>query len=482
MFKDYPPGTALFQYFWLKLTGFKESSMITAYSIMILSMLMIGAHQITWKNWSRIIVYILLILPIPMIFYSNAYSAILIDPILGVTYAYGLASLFLAKRLDLFVSIRTGFALSFLIILKSTGLLSVVFILLYIIIKTLNNKNKKTNKNKLPYFILFSLPLIVQITWKIHLHVNKIAKTFKMEGISIGKVISTFTGNGPAYHKNVIISFIEAILNKPLTTNIISMTSWSYLILFILLSVIIIRFAPTIVEKKKFLLMLTSVYIYGFVYLISLLLMYLFVFNEKQGMMLVSFVRYMNVYNLSVLLLLMFVAFYYANGNQNKYDNRMGFVVVFMCVSLFFSQLGDALSTFIPRDEVANRKIISSNIQHVIKHTTVNDKICLILQNTSGKDYFIIKYSLFPRYSDSVSSFSIGMKYGPNDYYTTPITPDEWKNGLISRGFTHVYLYKVDDYFFEQYGVLFKDLEKIKKSKLFRVLPPENTFLLEVVE
>lgn len=482
MFKDYPPGAALFEYFWTKLTGFREGSLITSYSTLLVSMLIIGMRGINWKNLSRLFIYALLILPIPIIFYANAYSSVLIDPMLGVSFAYGMASLFFEEKFDLFVSVRTGFVCAFLLLLKSTGILSVFFILIFAVIDCLMKKKEQKSCLGLPMFLLFFIPIMVQISWKIHLKINNITSTFKISEVSPDKILASFTGNGPEYHKNVLIAFVEEILNKPVTTNFIPMTLWTYIALFILLSGIIIRFTPSSYERKRFFIMMLVMAVYGAIYLASLLAMYLFVFNEGQARMLVSFVRYTNVYHLSLLLFLMLTAFHYTKGNLNNYDLKLGIVSCFMCGVIAFAQVGNAFTAMVPAKEVANRKTILQNIEMVKKHTTVNDKLCLILQNTSGKDYFIIKYSLFPRYSDSYGSFSIGEKYSANDYYTMPMTPKEWRNGLLLRGFTHVYLYKADEKFFQQYGSLFYDVENAKESQLFRINPSAEAFLLEAVD
>lgn len=479
MFKDYPPGSALFEYFWVKFTGFKESSLVMAYSTLLLSMLIIGTKKISWKNWKRGIIYIVLILPIPLIFYANAYASILIDPLLGITFSYGLISLFIEERIDLFISFRTAITLSFLILLKSTGILGAVFILIFAYLdRQLNNKSYK----KSAYLILFVFPIITQVSWKVHLYLNKVTATFYTDDAFINKVISCLLGRGPEYYKFVMISFIKAIFNKPLTDNVVEISLWTYIALFIFLSVMIMGLIHSTSEMKRYKLMISILFTYGIIYFLSVVIMYLFIFDEFQGKVLAAYVRYSNVYNLSILVILMLTAFNYANKDDVVFLKNRTKIIAFMCGIMVLSQLGNAFDSFIPQELVANRKLVTENIAVVEAHTQKEDRICLILQNTSGYDYFMIKYLLFPRYADSVGSFSLGIPYGTDDYYTKLLSVEEWKEGLLSQGFTYVYLYKSDDQFYKRFGSLFKDLDDVRDNKLFRVLDSSQTYLLEAVD
>lgn len=475
MFKDYPPGSVLFEYFWVKFTGFKESVLVTAYSTLLLSMLIIGTKTINWNKWQRTLVYIILILPIPLIFYTNAYASILIDPLLGVTFSYGLISLLIEERMSLFSSLRTAITLSFLLLIKSTAILGVIFVLIYAFLdlrlKDINSLHKHYHRKT--YLVIVILPLMTQISWKIHLYLNHITATFPINALS---------GKAPHYYKSIIISFIEALFNKPLTEQFVDMSQWTYMALFIFLSVISLRFIHSAFEIKRYRLMISVLSVYGFFYFLSLLIMYLFIFDEYQGKVLAAYVRYSNVFNLSVFLVLVIVLFNYVYKDESKSIRSKQWIVGIMCLVMVLSPIGEAFNSFLPRELVANRKAVEENITLVKTYTQREDKICLILQNSSGYDYFMIKYLLFPRYADSVGSFSLGIPYNTDDYYTKALTVQEWKNGLLSQDFRYVYLYKSDEQFFKKYGSLFKDIEAVKGKKLFRVLEPSQPYLLEAVD
>ncbi len=49
------------------------------------------------------------------------------------------------------------------------------------------------------------------------------------------------------------------------------------------------------------------------------------------------------------------------------------------------------------------------------------------------------------------------------------IPPEQWKKGLLSGGYTHVYLYSVNDSFVRNYAFLYSDAAEITDRALYRI-------------
>ena len=87
LYKSYPPGMALFQYFFLK-TGnqYIEYQLFFSYQIVFVSMFLPFVCKI--KDIAKLIASIFIILLAPTILSENCYTTIYIDFIVGCFYAY----------------------------------------------------------------------------------------------------------------------------------------------------------------------------------------------------------------------------------------------------------------------------------------------------------------------------------------------------------------------------------------------------------
>ena len=88
-FNEYPPFTGTFQYILVNLSGeYSESTIITAQCILYLSMIMPIFKNIRWdKSLAKSIIIIPMVICLPLIFYDNFYTEILIDGFIGVLLA-----------------------------------------------------------------------------------------------------------------------------------------------------------------------------------------------------------------------------------------------------------------------------------------------------------------------------------------------------------------------------------------------------------
>lgn len=95
-FNEYPPFTAVFQYFFLGIQKvYREDTIIIAQNVLYLSIIIPLTRTITWKkNLKKLLMIIPIIIFIPMIFYNNFFLEILVDGMIGIMFAYLMFAVF----------------------------------------------------------------------------------------------------------------------------------------------------------------------------------------------------------------------------------------------------------------------------------------------------------------------------------------------------------------------------------------------------
>ena len=90
LFNEYPPFTAIFQYFFLSIQKiYQEDTLIIAQNVLYLSIIIPITRTITWRtNLKKLWMIIPIIVFLPMIFYENFFLEILVDGLLGIMFAY----------------------------------------------------------------------------------------------------------------------------------------------------------------------------------------------------------------------------------------------------------------------------------------------------------------------------------------------------------------------------------------------------------
>ena len=206
------------------------------------------------------------------------------------------------------------------------------------------------------------------------------------------------------------------------------------------------------------------------IYIIGLAFIYCFKFSEYEAIRLASYSRYIAIYLSAILFVIIALVTYHYKPS-----------LVLLLVMLLFIPYG-SLYTLI--NSINESKTIREPYESAVKELSniidENDKVYIISQNTTGFDYWVLKYSLRPNEINKPNTWSIGEKYGAEDIWTAEYTKEEWMELLIKDNYDYVYIYKCDDQFIKQYSELFIDDKNINSQKLFKVV--KDTKQLELVK
>lgn len=459
-FQSYPPAMSLFQYFWMKLgNDFIEYQLFISYQLVVISLFLPFISDI--KKISGKVISIIMLLLIPMITFNNFYTAIYIDGILGIFFGYNILSIIFNKKYDYYFVINLFLSFFTLVLLKDVGLFLVIinalilFIDIFFIKKKVKlNKINFKNSKKYLFILLGSVIVIVfaKISWDYNIKLNGANIQFGTK-ISIKDVYNLLTLNNLGYKKIVIENFINALYEKQLITGIVGLSAITLSIILIILTYILIKKMHVTKKYSYYIFTGLGVYIFG------LLFLYCTKFSEYEATKLASFERYLSIYFLGIIFI---ITVLFINA-LNKKTIMLLLVLLFIPYHNVFyirKSVSESIGIRSPYMQAENK--IKSNISE-------EDKIYIISQNTTGFDYWVLRYSLRPNVINSGYSWSIGEKYYKEDLWTLEINSDEWMNTLIEQNFDYVYIYKSDEAFVKQFGVLFNDTSKILSDSLFKL-------------
>lgn len=495
VYKDYPPATAVFSYFWTRIAGFTEPGMIGSFTFMILSMLIIGMKNITWKKWKYALCYGMIVPLLPMLFFPQTYTSILIDPMISVTFAYIMLIALLEKDYTTLKLAKISLGLMILTLLKSTGILAAVFASLFVAIdyyKTKKNEPKekrfesenqledkkrlrklRSEKHTTLLTVLFLLlvPIVTQAIWSIHTYIVDTGVIFSVSDVTIPGLINVITGKGLDYQKETIKNF---------STELFNMKLYGQKFTFIGITMGLLAFSAVIrlmiqdkEERKRFDRYNYINHLWGFTYILATLIAYLFTFRQSEAVTLSCFDRYVSIFPAGTIIILFIYFLGYATSIKstlsNHYAPSIALVSIAIIIGLYPGKvvIDHYTSTYVKEE----RKKIEERADIVLEKTKDTDKVFLVAQKTNGFEYFITKYYLMPRNANSILTFNIGnIDEDIGDGTRTIGDEEEFADILIRHNYTHVFLVKHNASLWEDFGKLFEPVKNYKQSKLFEIV------------
>lgn len=204
-------------------------------------------------------------------------------------------------------------------------------------------------------------------------------------------------------------------------------------------------------------------------YAVGLGATYIAAFGEYEGVGLASFSRYLNIAFVAVLLVIGIGAARFCDS-LSKYKRTA--LLGFLCLTLLMfpvKSFVDYIRHVYVRSSSDTRELYLPLANKIRSHCTKDSKIWVISQEDLGYDYWVLHFEARPSWAlTEASGWNLG---GPfhGEVETRQLTPKEWKDILIQEGYTHVALYKLNDYFIKTYSVLFDDPDDMENNSLFKL-------------
>jgi len=499
IFYNYPPATALFESFYLwntNKTVFLEQNLYLAKAIYQYALVLPLFTLCTWKTWKRIIPILILSFFVPLVFFSDHYTSLLVDSLLGLIFFHVMYVLMTrnihAKSIKdgISTSLYIAMALCVLSLTKSSGLgLSVLLwlsmVMLYLSECSLAEyPQRKSNWHNL---ILLSIPLcgilFAKFSWEAYLNIYHITQTDATTGVSLGALVALFSGKAPVYQYNIISTFITTLFSST-SNNLFTINVFSWLLIFIFMSVIIYNYysGQEGLQKRRSNIILHALILCFLVYVAILLSLYLFKFGEYEGTRLASFDRYMNTMKLGIFFSLCGY-FLYLSVKHAKRGLFHFTSAILICFILLFSQ-NTIPSIIYARNQIADRQSVRNDYQYIESYCSNLDqertRIWFIDQNSTGFTYYTAHFVALPvQIYNEYFSWSIGKKYSDEDIWTNEsLDLAGWQSALQKDHYTHVLLHHVDAQFIKTFAPLFANPSAIQDHTLYFVRQTKNGICL----
>ncbi len=478
-FRGYPPSTALFEYFWVKLSGnFSEGNLYRSMNILYFSLMLPFFSNIRWKNFSTIVVRFVLVLILPLAFFQDFYTNLMVDAILGVIFASILINYY-TNESSTFKIFNISLALSILTLTKSAGFGLAIIAIIIIAIDLLFVKRQNLKLVSCP--ILFTI--IAKYSWSIYLKITKTNVAWDITKIGVHSIENLFTENAPHYQIVTIKNFFNALTGLSLTNYSIKISFVGWLVILLSMSMVLITYAGNEEEKLRFKVVTISLFIGATLYTFSLLILYIFTYTEYEATNLASYSRYISTYLLGILIFVVGTICLKAGSHHNK--SNLSYSSVLLLFLLLITNVRPIINMIMlaPSDiqgTISKRAIYApiTKIKQIINPKT--DKVYIISVASSGFDYWVSRYNITPIMTNIKNeSWSIGKPYYKGDIWTENVSPVEWSQ-VLKVNYTYVYIYKTNYIFNKTYGKIFQGgSNHIKNNTLYHVNKNNGIIILE---
>lgn len=501
LIESYIPGMPLLQYFFTRsFKQFVEFPSFIALNTFFFSLIITFIEKINLKNF----LFLVAALTIPMFGSVNFFSSLYVDTLLGVLLGCNiLVYYYYNHRNNLKMNIITLTAISSMLTLtKDMGLIFAIITISIIFTDALifNRKflksflkNKNTPRKFLNLMFLLSpllVTVLIQIIWRIHLHMIGITSTLQVAGNSFFSILKD-RGLEP-FQVDIIHNFLSSLKNQAIYP--LNLTFAQIIIFYVCIVLVLILTSLYIKKRDKIRLALTFflILIGNAIYLGILLYSYLFIFGQYEGLRLASYNRYMLSYIIGLLFsILIFLLF---EGKPQKIPQKTNLIKE-LCLIInvliwfvFFNYLINNIKPFIKLNILSARDSVQSSIEmrkpfEKIKEWSEykNEKIYIISQGDQGLNKLILMHNIYPSNIEWIRDYSVSTTpYYPelDDPWTMIISPEDWGTYVI-KNYDLLYLFNYDDNFTKLYGHYFDNLTQYQ---LYRVDATNGSLKLISIE
>lgn len=516
---NYPPFTALFQYFVGTLLKNSESSAYFAHMLLAFSALIAFLPNNNWKDWKKyaaaLTLGVISVFPLDLRF-----QGLYVDLILGLLFGAGLVSAVFNNKLSTDRVTTVILASVALVLSKPLGIIFALICIGVLFFDLLFKQQQLKSIKELwisllktfikPQFILLiSLTLLAYVSWNIHVkQFNNTAINFSFNAnpvssddmypgdmpsyigriddqeatynksiyflnqphtidISFLNTLRIFTGNIPYRTRLIIEKFVYSFSTSPYhTLNITCLGA----LLFILFVTVLVRISiPTNQREETTISRNTLILLIGFVlYCFSILFAYIYYFSPAEGIKTPELSRYVSSYLFGWWLLLMYTIYQQKSIEIPLIKVQASNIITI--VLFFFLVWKVPLFAYVhsPSQPDSQRIEVNRIYKAIANKFTSEDKIYDIWQvnPSDGLDHYIMKYFLTPLPSNTIG-WQISEKRV--SVYSTEVSPSEWLELLNDQHFTYVLVCSSDEAFWNEYGMLFDTYDEKNIPQLFSV-------------
>lgn len=465
LFKNYPPGSAVYQYLFLNVLGFSEKKLLLANHFFILAGIAAVWLAILRRNSNLALLgYWFSVLLVPAFGYSWFYAYV--DLPVGVLFAVGVAifyrygisvkGVFLVVPVIAMLVLTKQIGLAFSFIICTFYVVHVVLKLFFLILRRRSFFFKKREKEiyskaLLASFLMYFVPVLIYLSWAVYLH---------CEGVEGG--LPALEISPLDYQRKLegtINEFVSRIFSKGYFNDFIP-TFWMCICLFSSGVLQLVVFKRLRGRYASLFLCFTSGCA---VYVVFLMYSYLNFFSEYESVRLASFERYVGSYLLPWLVVSTAIAV-----NSVAVNKKASWTVLFAIATGLTSvySVGYIKKNFTPPNDIHNRDLrdLVLRLSEIVRfNSREDDKIYYISQKSRGYDKLMFHYYISPLHS-SRWCWSLGKPYYEGDVWTCDKSFEE-----ALEGYSILVLARPDSRFWQEFGHHFDEKDRGEREGVYRI-------------
>lgn len=473
-FQSYPPGISLFQYFEQKLTilcggGFTEGLLYHGFQVFLVSLILPFLKDLDYRRLYAWPVAAALLLS-PGFLFETVYLNLLVDPLLGLLSAAGLAAILLTERRDGLYRAFVLLCAAMLVLVKPAGLMLALFLAAAYVLAELPDR-KKTLTAALCALAAVLLPWAL---WQLSIRLNAAAVAFP-DRVSLPLLLRVLLGRDDSYRKTVRDLFLTGLIEIESSASFLGVTP-SHPLLFAALPAALLWAGRQLCRRESgkrrlfrriWLLLLAEL----LVYLFGLLVTYLFKFGEYEAIRLASFARYLAIPLLSWWMLTLFITV--SLFRDARFDRSLAAAA--LLVLILACTPNKVLLSLSNREAVGRSRETRAPFTQLYEgfaaaYDGEPARMYLISQEDTEFEYFLTKFSFRPNAVTAPLGWTLGQPFYEGDIWTRDVSAEQLRETL-QADYDFLILRRCNDSFRVRFGSLFAEPAHITENSVYRVDP-----------
>jgi len=499
---DYPPGSALFQYFVLQLGSFTEGRSYAAQAWFVFCAWAAVVHRATWRQ-SVIAAVGFATACLLASTLTAGLPSLYVDLVLASVFGGGVALALTEPASAIRQLLLLAPVVAILPILKEVGwplallIATLVGASHFAELVTAPTERRwhqvaRAGARGAALFLLLALAAhVTRTSWHRHLVVGNIPATFPVEPErSLLDLPGAFAAAATPRERLTVSRFREALTTRPVTDierlPLLEATwrrlrdghlgdlpgragpstvTWTYLLFG--MSVAAIAVQPTRTCRMRAACGVAVLTLGCAAYLAAHLYVYLYAFSELEGTALASFGRYVGIYMFGWGLVVIAILVQAATAVHSSRARHAGAILLLVLAAAGAAKLAPVEVTFLidgQRSPSPERAALDPALQTILPYATAHERIYTVFQGSLGLEHRIARLEVSPAVTNS-SCWSLGAWYRQPDQWTCEYPPE--RVALSWQTYTLLFLGHVDAKFWAQYGRLFPPGSE--RHRVFRI-------------
>lgn len=531
----YLPFTAIIEYVFVYMNGmFSEDILLIAYQTMLLSMLIIVCKPLEKKGGKKLAIpSIVALICVPVIFFNNISSCIMVDSLLAFIMTYALICYYTEKLSWLNIT-RITCALVSLTLIKDIGLIfagMIAFIIFGDMVIT-QIKQKKLNIKQLLYpIICVILVLGIYISWQAYLSIPvkrtttmtvdttqqgenteetslktsdvsevtveatvEVADAMSASNVSLEGLINIFKGDGEPFQYQVTRNFITELFDGE--TYSFGTLKFSFVDLLAISAFLVVSLGYFGYWQEGKIRMYAFA---GMIFLASILLCaflqvtYWFSFGIYDGLALTSIDRYLAPYICAVIIAVLYFICdtFCIERDSVKVKYLMATLSVLLMISMPVAGLV-LESKDIEGNTTEEITYGHSQIEEILRSVAKRgERAYFVCSNSDGYSEYVFRNTVCPIVSEHMNwnivateelhqeQYALYGKENIDDNEAVIFSKEAWEGQLWES--QYVVVFHADELFKKSYSEFFEEPERIGDGCVYRIAKGDGTISLQLI-